>query len=153
LCLLPLCELRRVVEQLRPLIAGKVQVQAPERSEATDGDWDVARHAMHDPRVGKDPPAGHLPNIDQLGPLIPSLAPTEPQVTNVTSATTAGVAVGDDERITGGMLVEPVPRPIVEDDEEFVHDPIMARGGRRCGRRTLPWSRGSIRERISWFAN
>ena len=101
-------------------------MQAPERSEATDGDWDLARHATHNPRVGKDPPAGHLPNVDQLGLLIPSPAPTEPQVTNVTSASTAGVAVGDDERISGGMLSEPAPCSIVEYDDELLHHEIMA---------------------------
>src|ERR1700730_11204117 len=105
--LLPLCEqsgrptrrrsLRRVVEQPRPLIAGKVQVQTLKRSEATNGDRDLARQAGHDSRVEKDAAAGHLSDIDQLRPFIASPAPTEPQVTNVTSTSTARVAVGDDE--------------------------------------------------------
>src|SRR5260370_16000368 len=102
--------LGRVVKQPRPLIAGEVQVQSLERSEATNGDRDLARHARHDSRVDKDPPAGHLPDIDQLGPFIASPAPTDPQVTNVTSASTARIAVSDDERITTGMILAPVPR-------------------------------------------
>src|SRR5713226_7155227 len=118
--------LRRVVKQPRPLIAGKVQVKPLERSETTNGDWDLPRHAGHDSRVDKDPPAGHRADVDQLGPFIASAAPTEPQVTNVTSASTARIAVGDDEGITAGMLLEPAPRPIVEYDIELVHDEIMA---------------------------
>ena len=118
--------LGRVVKQPRPLIAGKVQVQPLERSEATNGDRDLARHAGHDSRVDKDPPAGHRADVDQLGPFIASAAPTEPQVTNVTSASTARVAVSDDERIVVGMIGEPAPCPIVEYDIELVHHEIMA---------------------------
>jgi hypothetical protein len=70
--------LRRVEKQSRPLLAGEVQVQPLERSEATNGDRDLARHARHDSRVDKDPPTRHSPNIDQRGPLIASAAPTEP---------------------------------------------------------------------------
>jgi hypothetical protein len=44
----------------------------------------------------------------------------------VTSASTARIAVGDDERILVGMLGEPAPCPIVEYDIELVHDEIMA---------------------------
>ena len=39
-------------------------MQALERSEATNGDRDLARHARRDSRVEKDPPAGHRPDID-----------------------------------------------------------------------------------------
>ena len=60
---------------------------------------------MPDSRVEKDAPTGHRADIDQLGPFIASPAPTEPQVTNVTSASTARVAIGDDERILVGMLI------------------------------------------------
>ena len=56
--------LRRVVEQSSPLFAGKVQVQAPERSESTEGDRDSARHARHDARVEKDSPPARLADID-----------------------------------------------------------------------------------------
>ena len=62
-------------------------VRAPDASpETTNGDGDLARHARHDSRVEKDPPAGHLSDIDQLRPFIGWPAPTEPKVTNVTSA-------------------------------------------------------------------
>jgi hypothetical protein len=96
-------------------------VQAPERSEATNGDRDSVRHARHDSRVDNDPPAGHLPDIDQRGAFIASPAPTEPQVTNVTSASTARVAVGNDERIRAGVLLEPAPCLGIEFDRELVH--------------------------------
>ena len=115
--------LGRVVKQSRPLIAGKVQVQSLKRSDTTDGHRDLARHAMPDPRVETDSPAGHRADIDQLGPFIASPAPTEPQVTDVTSASTARVAVGDDERTLVGMLVEPALRSVVQYDGEFVHRP------------------------------
>src|ERR1700674_682231 len=115
-----------LVKQSRPLVAGKVQVQSLERSETTNGDGDLARHASQDSRVEKDAPAGHRADVDQLGPFIASPAPTEPQVTNVTSASTARIAIGDDERIAVGMLVEPPPRPLVEYDGEVVHHEIMA---------------------------
>jgi hypothetical protein len=126
--------LRDVVEQARPLIAGEVQLQAVERSEATNCDRDRSRHARHDSRVEKDPPAGHFADIDQRGLLIASAAPTEPQVTNVTSASTARVAVGDDEGIPARVLVEPVPCPIVEYDGEFVHHAIRERQAGPRGR-------------------
>ena len=98
-----------------------------EWSEATNGDRDLARHAGHDSWVDKDPPAVHCADIDQCRSLIASAAPTEPQVTNVTSASTARIAVGNDERIPIGVLLEPIPCPIVEYDEEFVHHAIMSR--------------------------
>ena len=107
-----------------------------EWSEATNGDRDLARHARHDSRVDEDPPAGHRADIDQCGPLIASPAPTEPQVTNVTSASAARIAIGDDERIPIGVLLEPIPCPIVEYDEEFVHHAIMARRGASSERHT-----------------
>jgi hypothetical protein len=113
-------------------------MQAPEWAEAANGDRDRVRHARHDSRIEKDPLAGHFADIDQRGLLIASAAPTEPQVTNVTSASTARVAVGDDERIPVGVLVEPAPCPVVEYDGEFVHGAIMARqAGRRAGLSSL----------------
>jgi hypothetical protein len=118
--------LRRIVEESRPLVAGKVQVQSLERSETTNGHRDPGRHARHDSRVEENPPAGHGADVDQLGPFIASPAPTEPQVTDVTSASTARIAVSDDERIPVGMLGEPAPRSIVEYDSELVHHEIMA---------------------------
>ena len=102
-------------------------MQAPERSEATNGDRDPLRHARHDSWVEKDPPAGHFADIDQSGLLVASAAPTEPQVTNVTPASAAGVAVGDDERVSAGMLVEPALGLVVEDNGELIHHAIIAR--------------------------
>ena len=96
-------------------------MQPLERSEATNSHRDRARHARHDSRIEKDPPAGHGSDIDQCGPLIASPAPTEPQVTNVTSASAARIAEGDDERIPIGMLIEPALRSIVQNDGEFAH--------------------------------
>jgi hypothetical protein len=39
-------------------------MQAPEWSEATNGDRDLSRHARPDSRIEKDPPAGHFADID-----------------------------------------------------------------------------------------
>jgi len=123
---------------LRPLLAGKIEMQAAERAGAPDRDRDRVRHARHDSRIEKDAPAGHFADIDQRGLLIASAAPTEPQVTNVTSASAACVAVGDDERIPFRVLVEPAPCPVVEYQSEFVHHAIMARqAGRRAGLASL----------------
>jgi len=102
-------------------------VQAAERAEAANGDGNPARHAGHDSRIEKDPPTGHRADLDERGPFIASPAPTEPQVTNVTPASAARVAIGDDERILGGVLDEPVPCLVVEYDGEYVHHAIMTR--------------------------
>jgi hypothetical protein len=102
-------------------------VQAPERSEATNGHRDPSRHARHDSRVEKDSPAAHFADIHQRGLLVASAAPTEPQVTNVTPASTARVAIGDDKRVRVGVLLEPVTCLVIEHDGEFVHHAIMAR--------------------------
>ena len=102
-------------------------MQAPERANAADGDGNPARHAGHDSRIEKDPPTGQHADLDQRRPIIPSPAPTEPQVTNVTPASAAGVAVGDDEGIPGGVLVEPAPSLVVEDNGELIHHAIIAR--------------------------
>lgn len=96
-------------------------MQPLERSEAANRHRDRPRHARQDARVEEDSPAGRRADIDQCGPLIASPAPTEPQVTNVTPASTARIAVGDDEGILVGMLLEPALRSIVEYDGEFAH--------------------------------
>jgi len=102
-------------------------VQAPERANAADGDGNPARHAGHDSRIEKDPPTAQRADLDQRRPIIASPAPTEPQVTNVTSASAARVAIGDDERIPGGVVVEPAPSLVVEDNGELFHHAIIAR--------------------------
>jgi hypothetical protein len=56
----------------------------------------------------------------------------------VTSASTARVAIGDDERIPVGVLVEPAPCLLIEYDGEFVHHTIMERqAGPRAGLASL----------------
>ncbi len=100
-------------------------MQTAKRSESAKGDRDRSRHARHDSRVEKDPPAAYLANIDQRGLLIASAAPTEPQVTNVTPASTARVAIGDDKRVPVGVLLEPATCLVIEHDGEFVHPEIM----------------------------
>jgi hypothetical protein len=113
-------------------------MQAAERAEAPDRDRDRVRHARHDSRIEKDPPAAHCADIDQHGMIVASAAPPEPQVTNVTSASAACVAVGDDDRIPFRVRVEPAPCPVVEYHSEFVHYAIMARqAGRRAGLSSL----------------
>ncbi len=70
--------------------------------------------------VEQDPAAGCLPDIHELpGVLVSRPAPTEPQVTDVTSASTAGVLVGDHQRILTRMLGEPLPGLVVKRHEEF----------------------------------
>jgi hypothetical protein len=90
-------------------------VQTAKWSEATDRHWDGGGHPGHDSPVEQDPTTGRLANVDELlGVLIARLAPTEPQVTDVTSASTASVLVGDHQRILAGMLGQPLPRLLVE---------------------------------------
>ena len=72
-------------------------METTERLEAPGGHREPSRHVGADSPIEKDPPTGHLADIDQRGSPIASPAPTEPQVTNVTSASTARIAVGDDE--------------------------------------------------------
>ena len=100
-------------------------MQTAERSESANGDRDRSRHARDDSGVEKDPPAAHFADIDQRRLLIASAAPTEPQVTNVTPASTARVAVGDDEPIAVGVLLEPATCLVIEYDGELVHYEIM----------------------------
>jgi hypothetical protein len=102
-------------------------VQAAEWSEATNGDWDRSRDARHDSRVEIDSPTAHFADIHQRGLLIASAAPTEPQVTNVTPASTARVAIGDDKRVPVGVLLDPATCLVIEYDGELVHHAIMAR--------------------------
>jgi len=100
-------------------------VQAAERAETTNGDRDDVRDARHDSRVEKDPPAGYRADVDEGRLLVGLPAPTEPQVTDVTSASATRVAVGDDKRIPVWVLLEPAPRGVVEFDDEVVHPAIM----------------------------
>jgi hypothetical protein len=103
-------------------------VQTAEGSQAANRDRDGARHAGHDPRIEQDPATGHPADLNEPRLVIASPAPTEPQVTNVTPASAAGVAIGDDERVPIGTLAQPAARLLVEDDGEFIHHAIMTRG-------------------------
>jgi len=49
---------------LRPRLGGKIEMQAPEWSEAANGDRDPVGHARPDSGIEQDPPAGHFANID-----------------------------------------------------------------------------------------
>jgi len=90
-------------------------VQTAKGSEAGDRHRDRGGHPRHDSPVDQDPATGLLANIGELlGVLILRLAPTEPQVTNVTPASTAGVLIGDHQRILARMLGEPLLRLPVE---------------------------------------
>src|SRR5439155_24994785 len=135
------------------LIARKAQVQAAEGADTTNGDRYHARGTRHDSRVEKDPPAGYRADVDQGRLLIGLPAPTEPQVTDVTAASAARVAVGDDKRIPVWVLLEPAPCGIVEFDDEVVHHAIMrvpayttdARGGCSAHNDARRWTNGQIR--------
>ena len=45
----------------------------------------------------------------------------------MTPASTARVAIGDDQRIPIRVLGEPAPRVVIEDDGELIHHAIIAR--------------------------
>jgi hypothetical protein len=90
-------------------------VQTAKWSEAADRHRDRGGHPGHDPPIEQDPATGRLANVDELlGVLIPRLAPTEPEVTNVTPASTAGVLISDHQRIVAGMHGQPLLRLLVE---------------------------------------
>jgi hypothetical protein len=95
-------------------------VQAPEGSDPADRDGDRVGHPRDNPAVEEDPPAADLADVDQLlGVLVLSSTPTEPEVTDVTSASTARVLIGDHHRIRARMLSQPVAGLVVEGDDEF----------------------------------
>ena len=90
-------------------------MQPAKGSEAADRHRDGDGHPGHDSAVQEDPATGGFANIDQLlGVLISRLAPTEPQVTDVTPASTAGVLVGDHQRILARVLGQPLFGFLVE---------------------------------------
>jgi len=95
-------------------------VQPTKRSDPTDGDRDGGRHARDDPAVEEDPPAADRADVDQLARVLVLLAtPTEPEVTDVTPASTARVLVGDHHRIAARMLGQPVAGLLVEGYQEL----------------------------------
>jgi hypothetical protein len=73
------------------------------------------RHAGHDAWIEQQTPAGLLANVDELGPAsILLAAPTEPEVTNVTSTSTSMILIGDDQGVLTRMLQEPPTRLVVD---------------------------------------
>ena len=96
-------------------------MQTAKRSDAADRHRDGGGHTGHDSPVEQDPATDHLANLDKLpGALVPRSAPTEPQVTDVTPASTAGVLIGDHQRILAGMLGQPLLRLLVKRQKERV---------------------------------
>ena len=94
-------------------------MQPAEWPDAADSDRNLQRHPRQDPPVEQDGPTHHLTDVNQIfRVLLPMLAPTEPQVTNVTSASTSRLAVSDDECVATGMLLQPAVGLGVEQDDE-----------------------------------
>ena len=96
-------------------------MQTAKRADAADRNGDVDGHTGHDPSVEQDPATAHLADFDEpLRALFAHSAPPEPQVTNVTPASTAGVLIGDHEGSLARMLVEPAARLFVKRHDEVV---------------------------------
>lgn len=94
-------------------------MQAAERSQSPNGDRNDSRHARHDASIQEQLAVGNLADVDQLVQArIAVAAPTEPEVTNVTPASTSSVLISDDERILTRVLVQPPARLLVEGDVE-----------------------------------
>ena len=94
-------------------------MQSPERPESPDRYRDDLRQARHDTPVQEDAAPCHLSNFDELLAIrVAVAAPTEPQVTDVTAASTSRVVVRDDERVVARVLGQPGLRRIVEHDVE-----------------------------------
>lgn len=90
-------------------------MQTAKRADAADRDGNVDGHTGHDPSVEQDPATAHLADFDELlGALFARSAPTEPQVTNVTPASTAGVLIGNHQGVLARMLLEPATGLFVE---------------------------------------
>jgi hypothetical protein len=90
-------------------------VKATKWSDAADRDRDGGGHARKDSPIEQDPATSHLADIDQPPRVsISRSAPTEPQVTDVTPASTAGVLIGDHQRIIARMLGNPLARLLVK---------------------------------------
>ena len=107
--IVPLSLWCRLVEEIGPLFPRKAEVQTAKGSDAADRNGDGGRHARQDSSVEQDSATGHLANLDKLfGLLISHSAPTEPQVTDVTAASTAGVLVGNHQCIRARMLGQPL---------------------------------------------
>jgi hypothetical protein len=94
-------------------------MEAAEGPDSGDRDRNRCRHPGKNPAVEQDSPAGDLANVDQLtGVLVLSSTPTEPQVTDVTSASTARVLVGQHHRFRARVLGQPALGLVVEVNQE-----------------------------------
>lgn len=94
-------------------------MQAAKRPDPPHGDRDGPWQAGRDPAVEQDRPAMHRPQIDEsISPRDRRSAPTEPEVTYVTAASTSRVFVGDYERVVSLVLIQPRARRLVEGDFE-----------------------------------
>lgn len=61
------------------MFAREVEVQALERTNAKNRDWNDARHARHDASIQQDSAAIHFADVGELyGVLVLLSAPTEP---------------------------------------------------------------------------
>jgi hypothetical protein len=111
-----------VVKEARPLLSREIEVQAAKRPNPADGDRDHTRHPRHDPAVKQDAAPTELADVDQVGGLlVPAPAPTEPQVTDVTAASTSGVREGEHEGHLAWVLGEPSACLRVDLHDEHLH--------------------------------
>jgi hypothetical protein len=94
-------------------------MEAAEGPDSGDRDRNRCRHAGKNPAVEQHSPAADLAYLDQLtGVVVLSSTPTEPQVTDVTSASTAPVLVGEHHRIRARVLGQPALGLVVDGDQE-----------------------------------
>jgi hypothetical protein len=98
-------------------------MQPAQGPESPDGYRNAPRQTGHDPSIEEDLAARHLTN-GRVSSSVDILiaAPTEPKVTDVTSASTSAVLVRNHQCILTRMFLQPIPCGVVEDDlEEFSH--------------------------------
>jgi hypothetical protein len=94
-------------------------VQAAKRPYSPNRDRDDRWQAGNDPAVEQDRPALDGPQVNESVRVIARRsAPTEPEVTYVTAASTSGLFVSDHERVVSLVLVQPGARRFVERDLE-----------------------------------
>src|SRR6266851_3530621 len=108
----------RLVNKPGPLLAGKAEVQTAKGSmpPIVTGMMVGMRARMR--RSGKIRRPVTSPISTRA--LFSRSTPTEPQVTDVTPASTAGVLMGDHQRILAGMLGQPLLRLLVKRHTERI---------------------------------
>ncbi|MEO6797775.1 MAG: hypothetical protein ABI401_08300 [Candidatus Dormibacter sp.] len=88
-------------------------------AEAADGYRDRLRHSRPDAAIQQDTAAGELADILQVRrPALAAPAPTDPEVTDVTPASTASISKGENERIATGVEVEPPASLLIQGDRK-----------------------------------